>query len=262
MIIALSGSSCCGKNTVIKELLKENKNLEYIKTFSSRDMREGESEGNPYHFVTKEVFQEKIKNGDFLEHELIHNNFYGVDKQICIESLNKNINLIKDMGVLGTFNLKEKLSEYLVETIFLWVSKAELKKRLKKRGDSAQQIKLRLKRYKFEQNSMLKYNFIIQNNNLHTTLAIINKILENNKDSKEYIKFTKNKINYKKVEKYKNQLINNKVFKPIKLYFNGKDFYLTKNLEKYIASLQLNKTIAKNIILKIKAKKLYNNDFV
>ncbi len=262
MIIALSGSSCCGKNTIIKELIKQNNNLEYIKTFSSREMRQGESQGNPYYFISKQQFQEKIKNGDFLEHELIHNNFYGVDKQICIEELNKNKSLIKDMGVVGTFNLKEKLSNYLVETIFLFVSKHELKKRLKKRGDSASQIKLRLKRYKFEKKNSIKYNYIINNNNIDSTLKIMNKILQNNKNSQEYIKFSKDKINYKKVEKYKNQLINNKTFKPIKLYFNGEDFYLNKDIEKYLAGLQLNKTIAKVIIIKNKSKKLYPNTFI
>ena len=59
MIIALSGSSCSGKNTIIKELLNINKSLEYIKSCTTRAPREGESEGNPYHFFTKDDFQNK-----------------------------------------------------------------------------------------------------------------------------------------------------------------------------------------------------------
>lgn len=261
MIIALSGSSCCGKNTIIKELLKQNNNLKYLHSFTSRAKRPGESEGNPYHFISKDEFQEKIKNGDFFEHELIHNNFYGVDKQICIKELDNNVDLIKDMGVIGTFNLKEQLRDYNVETIFLYVNKLELKKRLKNRGDSQDQIKLRLKRFYFEKKNMIKYNFIIHNNNKEKTLSVINTILQNNCGSEEYIKFTKEKINYKKIEKYKNQLINNKVFKPIKLYFNGKDFYLTKNIEKYLASIEVNKNLAKRVVLKTNKKTLFDNNY-
>ena len=83
MIILLSGSSSCGKNTVIKELIKKHDNIKYIHTFTSREKRAGESEGNPYFFISKEEFQNKIKTNDFYEHELIHNNFYGVEKSIA-----------------------------------------------------------------------------------------------------------------------------------------------------------------------------------
>ncbi|MGN1208153.1 MAG: guanylate kinase, partial [Christensenellales bacterium] len=134
MILVLSGSSCCGKNTVIKELINQDESLKYINTFTSREKRVGESDGNPYFFISKEEFQQKIKNGDFFEHELIHNNFYGVEKNLCKELIKQNKHLLKDMGVIGTFNLKEQLKENFVETVYLYVSKHELKKRLKNRG--------------------------------------------------------------------------------------------------------------------------------
>jgi len=261
MIIALSGSSCSGKNTIIKELLKINKGLEYIKSCTTRAKRTGESEGNPYHFYSVDDFQNKIKNGDFFEYELIHNNFYGIEKHICQETFKQNKNFIKDMGVIGTSNLKENITDQLIETIFLFVKKGELKKRLKLRGDSQEQIKLRLKRYKFENNCAKKYNFVIDNNNKENTIKIINKILAKNKDSVNYIKLFNKKINVKKLEKYKKALINNKCFKPIKLYFNGKDFYLKKNYEKYLASIITNKNLAKKIVIIKEHKKDLKSNF-
>lgn len=256
MILLLSGSSSCGKNTIIKNLIAKNDKLKYIHTFTSREKREGESDGNPYFFISKEEFQNKIKNNDFYEHELIHNNFYGVEKQFCQNLLNEGSHLLKDMGVMGTFNLKEKLSENLVETLFLYVDKRTLKKRLIKRGDT-KDIKTRLKRFKFEASYIKKYNYVIHNRNLETTLKIVEKILENNAEFYNYILPLQkiNKININKVKKYCDMLINNKNFKPLKVYFNGENFYLTKELEKYLASIITNKNITKHLIYKeIKVK--------
>ncbi len=259
MILVLSGSSSCGKNTIIKQLMEEDKNLEYIHTFTSRDKRPGEKDGEPYYFITKEEFQQKIKNGDFFEHELIHNNFYGVEKNLCKELLKQNKHLLKDMGVIGTFNLKEQLSDSFVETVYLYVSKSELKRRLKKRGDSRAQIKLRLKRFKFEKSYLKKYNFVINNNNKQNTTKILQQILKNNAEYSNYISVARNlnRIDKKKFQIYKDDLINNKVFKPIKVMFDGENFYIKNHVELYLASIKTGKNLAKIII---KTNKKFNGN--
>lgn len=262
MVIILSGSSASGKNTLIKEILKTNNEIKYINTFTSRTMREDESEGNPYHFITKDEFQAKIKNGDFFEHELIHNNFYGVDKNICLSYLDQNLDIIKDMGIYGTFNLKEKLQDRTnVRTIFLFVDKKTLRKRLIHRGEK--QIKLRLKRYRLEQKHANKYDFLIYNKDIEKTLTILHKIISY-KDQPDYmfIKPICNRINEKKVKKYCDQFLKNKEFKPIKIYFNGENFYIKHNVEKYIASILSKKCVTKNIITKNANFKVSNENLI
>lgn len=252
MILLISGSSCSGKNTTIKELIKNNKNIKYINTFTSREKRPNESDGNPYFFITKEEFQKKIKNNDFYEYELIHNNFYGVDKKLCQDLLNQNYTLLKDMGVMGTFNFKENLDGEHVETVYLDVNKSELKHRLIKRGDKSEDIKTRLSRYKFEKSYIKNYNFVIENNDLNKTVLMLDAIIKENKQFYEYILPIQKieNINLKKLDKLTDKLINNKVFKPIKVYFNGENFYLKKDLEKYLASILVNKNVTKELIFK------------
>lgn len=252
MILLISGSSCSGKNTVIKELVKKHNNLKYINTFTTREKRPNELDGDPYFFISKEEFQEKIKKNDFYEYELIHGNFYGLERDVCEDLLNQNYTLLKDMGVMGTFNLKDQLKHHLVETVFLNVKKCELKKRLKLRGDKKEDIKKRLSRYNFEKSYIKHYNFVIDNNNKENTLKMLSKIIYFNKNFFEFILPVQKikKINLKKLDKYTNMLINNKSFKPLKVYFNGKDFYLTKNLEKYLAGILVNKNVTKEIIYK------------
>lgn len=262
MVIILSGSSASGKNTLIKEILKTNNEIKYINTFTSRSMRENESEGNPYHFISKEEFQTKIKNGDFFEHELIHNNFYGVDKNICLNYLDQNLDIIKDMGIYGTFNLKEKLQEKThVRTIFLYVDKKTLKKRLQNRGET--QIKLRLKRYNLEQKHARKYDFLIHNKEINETLNILHKLISyKNEPEYKFIKPLTNKINDRKVKKYVDKFLRNKQFKPIKIYFNGENFYIKHNIEKFVASILSKKSITKKVITKNKNFKVLNENLI
>lgn len=253
MILILSGSSCSGKNTIIKKLTNLNEDVKLIPTFTTRDKRPNETEGNPYHYLTKSEFQNKIKKGDFFEHELIHNNFYGVEKNYCNEMLKSSKHLIKDLGVIGTFNLKENLQDSYVETVFLYVNKCELKRRLIQRGDDKKDIKLRLKRFKFEKSYINRYNFLIENYDLNKTVKILNKLIElNNEKFYEYIEPLRDIscVNFKKLNQYCDKMINNKRFKPLNVYFNGKDFYLKDNIELYLASVLTNKNVTKKIIFK------------
>ena len=87
MFVILSGSSGVGKNTVIKEMQKTETNLVMMPTFTTREKREGEVEGAPYFYISKEEFQEKIKNHELIEHEFIHNNYYGSSYTILMNIL-------------------------------------------------------------------------------------------------------------------------------------------------------------------------------
>ena len=61
MLVILSGVSGAGKDTIKKELLKRMSNVVTLPSFTSRDMRPGEVEGDHYHFISKEEFEEKIR---------------------------------------------------------------------------------------------------------------------------------------------------------------------------------------------------------
>ena len=67
-LIIISGTTCAGKDTVVKELLKRNDNLSLAVSYTSRPIRDGEQEGVDYYFVSPEEFERKIANGDFLEY--------------------------------------------------------------------------------------------------------------------------------------------------------------------------------------------------
>ncbi len=182
MLVILSGVSGAGKDTIKKELIKRIAEAESLPSFTSRTIRNGEEEGVQYHFISKEEFEEKIKKGDFYEYDLHHGNYYGTSRELMNNKINSGKIIIKDIEVNGTENLIQLLRhDTKVVTIFLKVEKEELKRRLIERGDSLEDIELRLSRLEYEESKLKLYDYILKNDDFEKTVQIIMTIIENEK---------------------------------------------------------------------------------
>ena len=188
MLVILSGVSGAGKDTIKKELLKRIPNAVTLPSFTSRDMRPGEVEGDHYHFISKEEFEEKIRKGDFYEYDLHHGNYYGTPRELMNNKIKEGKIIVKDIEVNGTENLIKKLgNDTKLVTIFLKVDKEELKNRLINRGDNLSEadMQLRLGRLEYEESKIGLYDYVIKNDNLEKTVQIIMTIIENEKKLEE-----------------------------------------------------------------------------
>ena len=77
-LFILSGPSGVGKGTVRESILKDASiNLTYSISMTTRSPREGEIDGVHYHFVSKDFFENAIKNDEFLEYAQFVGNYYG-----------------------------------------------------------------------------------------------------------------------------------------------------------------------------------------
>ena len=174
MLIIMSGSAGVGKNTIINELLKEYNNLTLMPTVSTRAMRPGEEQGRPYIFVSKDEFEGMLSRGEMLEYCPIHGNLYGTSRKILEEKTSEGKVLIKDIDVEGTLNLKKLLPD--VCAIYLKPkNKEQLRERLVGRGEK--DIDLRLKRYEYEEEMSVNYDYVLVNDDMQETLTAIRKIL-------------------------------------------------------------------------------------
>lgn len=182
MLVILSGVSGAGKDTIKKELIKRMENVISLPSFTSRKPREGEEEGVQYHFITKEEFKEKIKNGELYEYDIHHENYYGTSRKLMNEKIQSGKIIVKDIEVNGTENLIKTLkNETKLVTIFLKVDKEELKHRLINRGDdlSESEMELRLSRLQYEESKISLYDYVIKNDDLEKTVQIIMTIIKN-----------------------------------------------------------------------------------
>ena len=182
MLVILSGVSGAGKDTIKKELLKRMSETTTLPSYTSRAMREGEQEGVQYHFISKDEFEAKIRQGDFYEYDLHHGNYYGTSRELLNEKLQQGKVIIKDIEVNGTENLIKLLgNDTRIVTIFLKVEKEELKRRLIERGDSIPDIEVRLGRLEYEESKIKLYDYVLKNDNFEKIVQVIMTIIENEK---------------------------------------------------------------------------------
>ena len=184
MLVILSGVSGAGKDTIKKELIKRMEEVESLPSFTSRNPRVGEEEGIQYHFITKEQFEEKIKNNEFYEYDLHHENYYGTSRKLMNDKIQSGKIIVKDIEVNGTENLVKLLKEDTkIVTILLKVDKDELRRRLENRGDNLteEEMQIRLGRLEYEESKIKLYDYVIKNDDFEKTVEIIMTIIENEK---------------------------------------------------------------------------------
>ena len=188
MLVLLSGVSGAGKDTIKRELIKRNKNITSLPSYTDREPREGEVNGEIYNFISTQEFEELIKNGDLYEYDVHHDHYYGTSKHLLNERLESGKIIVKDIEVNGVENLIKLLkNDTKIVTIFLKVPKEELRRRLENRIDkpSTKDIELRLNRLQYEESKIGMYDYVIKNNNLEKTVNIIMEIINNEYNLKE-----------------------------------------------------------------------------
>lgn len=181
-LIIISGTTCAGKDTVVKSLLKKSSNITKSISYTSRPIRSGEKNGKDYYFVDKEEFERKIENDDFLEYACVqYGAYYGTPKQEVIDLLNEGKDVILVIDVQGAQIIKEKYPETLL--IFIMApSMKEVKKRIIARGgETKTQIIERFKVAYNEINEVNKYNYVVVNDDLDSCVEKVKSIIISNK---------------------------------------------------------------------------------
>ena len=188
MLVLLSGVSGAGKDTIKKELIKRMENVISLPSYTTRAMREGDVAGETYNFVSKEEFEKMIENGELYEYNFHHENYYGTSRRLMNEKIQSGKIIVKDMDVNGVENLIHLLKEDTkVVTIFLRVPKEVLERRLRNRIDKLpdEEIEMRLSRFEYEESKISTYDYVMKNNDLEKSLAIIQAIIEKEYNLKE-----------------------------------------------------------------------------
>ena len=177
-LIIISGTTCAGKGTIIDKLLERNDNLSLSLSYTSRPMRPGEVDGVDYKFISHEEFEEKIKNGDFLEYAKVrYGEYFGTPKEEVKRLLSTGKDVILEIDVQGARQIKELFPETIL--IFIMApSMSEVKKRIKTRGkETKEQVLDRFITAYKEINEIPKYNYVVVNDNLEDAVEKVEAIL-------------------------------------------------------------------------------------
>ena len=188
-IIIISSPSGAGKTTLCKLLLKKMNNINLSISYTSRNQRLNETNGNDYFFVNKDKFT-KLKNTNyFIETAINFDNYYGSPYNSLKYAKKNNKHILFDIDYKGAKKIRKKIEKKdIIDFFILPPSIKELKKRLVKRGrDNKKDINLRLSYAIKEITHYKEYSYVLINQNVKQTVNdIVNiikyrSILEKNK---------------------------------------------------------------------------------
>ena len=165
-VFIVSGPSGSGKDTVLAELFRNKPDLLFSISSITRAMRPGEREGEKYNFISREKFEDMIKNDELLEHNIFVGNYYGTPRKPVEKAVSEGKDIIIEVDVNGAAQIRQKLPE-AVSIFIMPPSFAELKRRLKGRGtESEELIEKRLDSALGEIKRAAEYDYIIVNDSI------------------------------------------------------------------------------------------------
>ncbi len=168
LLIVISGPSGVGKSSVRKALFDmPGQDLVYSISMTTRKPRNGEKEGVDYYFVTKETFEETIKNGEFLEWANFVGNYYGTPREKVEELLDEGMQVVLEIEVDGALQVRRQMKD----AVFIFLvppSKEALINRLKSRGtECADELQERIDKAEKEYLLAYKYDYIVVNDEVN-----------------------------------------------------------------------------------------------
>jgi guanylate kinase len=177
-VFIISAPSGSGKSTLVNRLMATDKNLIFSVSYTTRDPRGAEVDGQQYHFITREEFETRIANGEFLEHAQVFDHYYGTHRGILERGKAEGKDVVLDIDVQGARQLKEKIPD-AVSVFILAPSRDELAKRLRARSeDSEEVIRRRLAGAAQEIQDYRLYDYVLVNDDVDRASERLQAIVE------------------------------------------------------------------------------------
>ena len=177
VVFIISAPSGSGKSTLVNRLMKDDDNLQFSTSVTTRQPRQGEVDGEAYSFVTKEEFLRLRDDDKLLEWAEVFGNFYGTARAVLSQAEQAGRDLILDIDVQGASQLKKKLAS-AVSIFILPPSRQELEKRLRNRSsDSDEVIDRRLSEAGREVSNYREYDYVLINDQVDESFDRLRAIL-------------------------------------------------------------------------------------
>lgn len=133
-LVVISGPSGAGKTSVCRAL-KQHPDVEFSVSATTRTMRAGERDGIDYHFLSREDFQRRLGENQFLEWATYNGNLYGTPRWPMDQALARGKTFLVEIEVKGTRQLRERG----IEGLYVFIAPPsidELRRRLLNRGSN------------------------------------------------------------------------------------------------------------------------------
>ncbi|MDO4711925.1 MAG: guanylate kinase [Peptostreptococcaceae bacterium] len=183
LLMVLSGPSGAGKGTICERFMQKNEDVLLSVSSTTRKPREGEIPGVSYHYISKEEFEQGLKEDGFLEHVFVFDNYYGTPRDAVTENIQKGIDVLLEIEIVGAMQIKKRFPEAVLIFV-LPPNIKELEHRIHKRGtETTDQIKQRLARAIKEIKEINEYSYFIINQDVEESVRYMESIIKAEKSS-------------------------------------------------------------------------------
>ena len=164
VLFVFSGPSGVGKGTLKAKLFEEFADqIAYSVSATTRGPREGEVDGKDYFFISRQEFERRVKNNEFLEHAEFAGNCYGTPRAYVEKLLDSGMNVVLEIDVQGALQVMKSMPD-CVSVFILPPSFEELEHRLRGRGtETEEKVRERLETAKRELPYAPQYDYQIVN---------------------------------------------------------------------------------------------------
>jgi guanylate kinase len=169
-IVVITAPSGAGKSSIVRKLLMQRHDLAFSISCTTREKREGETDGKDYYFVSADEFKRKITSNEFVEHEEVYpGKFYGTLKSEIEKIWAHRKVAVFDIDVKGAEALKKQFGNDALTIFIQPPSKESLINRLKNRAsEDAKSLKARIKRSEEELSYATKFDKVVMNRDFDT----------------------------------------------------------------------------------------------
>ena len=177
LLLVLSAPSGAGKGTIIKRLMDDDRSLKLSVSATTRSPRPGEVDGEDYFFISREEFDDLVKNGEMLEHAEYVGNCYGTPKGPVERWLEDGLDVILEIDVQGGAQVKKIMPE-CVSIFILPPSMRELENRLRGRSTEKDEVvNARLEAARQEVHRAEDYDSVVVNDTVDQAVEEIKTII-------------------------------------------------------------------------------------
>jgi guanylate kinase len=170
-LFIVSAPSGAGKSSLVKALLERDSRIRLSVSSTTRAPRPGEVDGVHYHFVSRELFQERLGHGEFLESAEVYGNFYGTSQRWIEDQIASGLDILLEIDWQGAAQVR-RLMPHALSIFILPPSLEELQRRLDGRGtDSAEIIAKRMAAAREDISHALEFDYLVINDVFDEALA-------------------------------------------------------------------------------------------
>ena len=178
LLLVLSAPSGGGKTTIAKKLLQVRNDLGYSVSATTRATRNGERDGEDYHFLSRAEFERRREQGEFLEWAEYGAQLYGTLKREIDRIFGEGRHAVLDIEVEGARQIRRNLPNSL-QVFVLPPSADVLVQRLKRRNtENPELLRKRLTHASEELAAVAEYDYAVVNEDLNTAVEQVSAILD------------------------------------------------------------------------------------